>query len=121
MQTIPTLSDPYYTIRVRLEERNFLLKFLYSPRQERYYLSLYNGDDGTPLVCGLKLVTNLPLLRFYKHRDGMPAGDLLVTCAFADRSPPKIGELGSGLRCELTYYTQAELAEATAQIDAAGA
>ena len=113
--TIPTLPDPYYTSRVRLDDRDYTLEFYYSTRQERYYLSLYDAEEK-PLVAGLKLVCNVPLLRFYHYRDGMPSGELVVTCATQNPVPPKLGELGEDLRCELTYYTRAELNAATADV-----
>lgn len=114
-QTIPTLTDaPYYTIRARLEDRDYTLRFWYSTRQERYYLSIYDEDE-TPLVLGLKLVTNLALLRYYHHRDNVPPGELMVTCATTDASPPKFGELGADQRCQLTYFTRAEVAAVVAE------
>jgi hypothetical protein len=112
-QTIPTLDDPFYTIRVRLDEADYTLEFYYSTRQQRYYLHLSDAED-TPLVLGLKLVANVRLLRSYKHRDGMPSGELMVVCSSTDQSPPKLGELGlldDGKRCSLVYYPAAELAE----------
>jgi hypothetical protein len=69
-------------------------------------------------VLGLKLVTNLPLLRFYHFRENVPSGDLIVTCTTTNKSPPKLGELGKGLRCELTYFTRDELAEVVASLNA---
>jgi hypothetical protein len=112
-QTIPTLDDPFYTIRVRLDEADYTLEFYYSTRQERTYLHLYDAEDN-PLVLGLKMVPNVRLLRAYKHRAGMPAGELMVVCASADQEPPVLGELGlldDGKRCSLVYYPAAELAE----------
>lgn len=118
-QTIPTLLDePFYTIRARLEDRDYTLKFRYSTRQARYYLSIYDEDE-TPLVVGLKLVTNLALLRFYHHRPNMPPGELMVTCMTADVRPPEFGELGADQRCQLTYFTHAEVAELVAAAQAA--
>lgn len=109
-QTIPTLADPYYTIRVRLDDRDYTLEFLYSPRQERFYLGIYDSED-VPLVLGLKLVSNVMLLEYWHHKDGVPLGELVVTSYSADRSSPKIGELLEDGRCQLTYYSQAEVSE----------
>lgn len=107
--TVPTLVDePFYTIRCRLDGQDYTLEFRYSDRQSRYYLTLYDANDA-PLVCGLKLVSNIMLLRYYHYRDGMPPGELMVTCATTDASSPTFGELAEGGRCQLTYFTQAEV------------
>ncbi len=111
--TIPTLPDPYYTTRARLDDRDYTFEFWYSTRSGRYYLNLLDAEE-TPLVCGLKLVCNVPLLRFHHHKDGVPAGELIVTCATLDVTPPSLGELGEGLRCELSYFTREELEAASA-------
>lgn len=116
-QTIPTLLEPFYTIRVRLDDRDYTLEFVYSPRQERFYLSLFDSED-VPLVCGLKLVSNTPLLRYWHHKDGVPPGELMVTALGEDQTSPKIGDLLEDGRCQLTYFTAAEVA---AQVAAARA
>lgn len=113
--TIPTLSDPFYTIRVRLDGADYTLEFTYAPRQGRYYLNLYDANDKE-LVWGLKLVSNTRLLRYYRYRDGVPAGELMVTSTTSDKSSPTIGDLADGGRCQLTYFTAAEVAE---QVDLA--
>lgn len=108
--TIPTLSDPFYTIRVRLDGADYTLEFVYSPRQSRYYLNVYDAND-TPIVCGLKLVSNTRLLKYYRYRAGVPAGELMVTSTTGDKSSPAIGDMADGGRCQLTYFTAAEVAE----------
>jgi hypothetical protein len=113
--SIPTLEDPYYTIRVRLDERDYTLEFYYATRSERWYLSLFDTEDN-PLVCGLKLVTNVALLRSHHHKPEIPPGELIVTCSTLDKSPPKLQELGlldEGKRCTLTYFPRSELLEAS--------
>lgn len=118
-QTIPTLTDqPFYSIRARLEDRDYTLEFRYSARQSRYFLSLYDTEDN-PVICGLKLVSNVMLLRFYHHRENVPPGELMVTCAALDKSSPAFGELGEGQRCQLSYFTAAEVAEVKAERAAA--
>lgn len=115
--TIPTLALPYYTTLARLDDKDYTFEFWYSTRTERYYLHLYDSE-AKPLVLGLKLVCNLQLLKYYHHRDGMPTGELVVTCSTPNPTPPKLGELGEGLRCELTYFTRAELLAAQAAAEA---
>lgn len=108
-QTVPTLPDPFYTIRTRLDDSDFTLEFTYSDRASRYFLNIYDVNDVL-LVAGLKLVPNVQLLKYYAHVPGMPPGELVVSALDStDGSPPKLGELGVGLRCELTYFTAAEV------------
>lgn len=107
-QTIPTLALPFYTLRTRLDDSDFTLEFAYSPRAARYYLNIYDSAEVL-IVAGLKLVPNVRLLRYYRHYAGIPGGDLIVSALGTDGSPPQLGELGPGLRCELTYFTTAEV------------
>lgn len=116
--TIPTLALPFYTLRTRLDGADYTLEFRYSPRASRYYLNLYDVNEVL-LVAGLKLVPNVPLLQYYRYRDGMPQGELIVAALGADGSPPVLGELGLNLRCELTYFTATELAAVRASATAA--
>jgi hypothetical protein len=103
------LAEPYYTIRARLDDRDYTLEFTYSPRAERYYLAIYDSED-VPLVLGLKLLSNVPLLRYWHHKAGVPAGELMVTSTGEDDSSPKLGDLLEDGRCQLTYFTAAEIA-----------
>lgn len=118
-QTIPTLAEPFYTIRVRLDDRDYTFEFLYSPRQERYYLSLFDSEDK-PLVLGLKLVSDVALLRYWHYKEGIPLGELIVTSTGEDKSSPRLGDLLEDGRCQLTYFTKAEVAAEVA-IKKAGA
>ena len=107
-QTIPTLAEePYYTIRVRLDDQDYTLSFYYSTRRERWYLTLLDADNVR--LCSVKLLPGVELLAPYRYRAGVPFGELIVICG-EDGTPPKLGELGSGLRCELTYFQAAEMA-----------
>jgi uncharacterized protein DUF6983 len=108
-QTIQTLPLAYYTLRTRLDNADYTLEFRYSPRASRYYLNLYDSENVL-LAAGLKLVSNVMLLRYYHFRAGMPQGEIMVTATTTDDSPPALGELGPGLRCELTYFTALEVA-----------
>lgn len=107
-QTVPTLPLAFYTLRARLDDADYTLEFRYSPRAARYYLNLYDSENVL-LAAGLKLVSNVRLLHYYHFRAGMPAGELCVTATGVDASSPALGELGPGLRCELTYFTADEV------------
>jgi hypothetical protein len=115
---IPTVTDqPYYSFRVRLEGRDFGFSVQYSTRQDLYYLSIADSS-GTPLVTGLKLVTNWPLLEYYQADPRLPQGELFAMSTTTNTSPAHFGELGAGKRVELTYFEQADALAFRAQRDA---
>jgi hypothetical protein len=117
-QTIPNLPDePFHTLRVRLDDRDYTLEFLYSTRGENWSLSIYD-EENEPVVLGLKLFTGVPLLAAYKRDERVPRGELFLVALGSDQSPPKLAELGDGLRCELTYYPEADLVDIAAELGA---
>lgn len=117
-QTIPVLLDePYFTSRVRLDDQEYTLEFLYSIRSETYSLTVFDSEENV-LIAGAKLHVNVPIFYPYRARE-LPPGELVVTTLSQDLSSPRIGELGEGLRCELTYFPLADLQQAGAEISAA--
>lgn len=107
---IQTSVDPYYSERVRLDGRDYILQFAWNQREERWRLSLFTDRDE-PLVRGLKLVTNWPLLRYYQFDARIPSGELYVVDWTGNGTPPLLEELGEGRRCQLLYFSPEELAE----------
>lgn len=113
-QTIPTLQQPYYSLRTRLDGQDYTLEFIYSVRAERFYLNLYDAEQVL-LIAGLKLLSNVFVLAYYHHIPGVPPGEIMVTATSADDSSPTLLELGSGLRCVLTYFPIADVQRLRAQ------
>jgi hypothetical protein len=108
---IPNIPDTAYSRqRTRLDGRDYVLEFAYNEREDRWYLTILD-DEETPLVCGLKLVTNFPLLRRYKANPDVPPGELMAIDLTGNRAPPSFAELGEGRRVELTYFEAATLQE----------
>lgn len=117
-QTIDTLDgEPYFTSRVRLDERDYTLEFWYSTRSENYSLTIYDVEENL-LRAGLRLFPLVNLLAPHRWDPRLPQGELIVACFVADQSPPKLGELGAGKRCELTYMPAADLAAVKAELRA---
>jgi len=107
-QLVPTLLDAeYWTQKTRLDGRDYVLHFAYNERLDRYYVSIHDDED-VPLVAGLKLVTNFPLLRRYHWDERVPSGELMAMSLQTDVTPPRFGELGEGRRVELTYFSTEE-------------
>jgi uncharacterized protein DUF6983 len=108
MLLIPTDPDsPLYEERVTLERQEYLLRFDYNGREDRWYLDVAL-IDGTLLVRGWKLVTGVMLGNRVADRR-MPGGRFVVHTQDADDSAPGFGELGEGRRCQLYYLSRAEL------------
>ena len=100
---IPTVSYPAYTMRVRLDGLDYRLRLRWHTREQRWRLDLYDAEEE-PLVLGLAIEANRPLLRWYHSDDRVPPGELFAVSTIDDDSPPGLEELGAGKRCELTYY-----------------
>jgi hypothetical protein len=107
---IPVLLDAAYSAqRTRLDGRDYLLEFAFNEREDRWYLSI-SDDESAPIITGLKLITGLPLLRFYRADPRVPPGELIAMTLSQDESPPAFSDFGAGRRVELTYFDAATLA-----------
>jgi hypothetical protein len=111
---IPTREDPYYQQRTRIEGRDYVLNFAFNEREARWYLTIAD-EAGSPIATGIKLVANRRLLRPYRYDDRCPPGELVVSDISGDGSPPTQLEIGEGKRCELLYWTAAEVAAIQAE------
>ena len=105
---IPTsLTLPFYTQRVRLDGREYSLRFRWNTCAERWRMDLLT-DENEPIVLGMKIVTDWPLLRYYKFDPRCPPGEFFAQTLTQDTSPPGFSDLGIGQRVELTYYAATE-------------
>lgn len=102
---IPTLTDgtAFYSLRTTLDGLDYQLELDWSSREERWYLSL-KDSLGALLMGSTKLVCDIPFLRYRRHVDGTPPGELMVVTESQDNSPPGFFELGDGARCQLVYF-----------------
>lgn len=108
--TVPTSDQPFYTQKTALDGVNFTLSFAYNQREDRWYLSIAD-DEETPIVSGIKILANFPLLFRFKFLPAMPPGEMVALDTTKDGSPPGAGELGSGKRVRLVYFDAAWVAE----------
>lgn len=105
---IRTTSDPYSRQRSRLDGRDYVLDFSYNEREERFYLSVLDESE-IPIIEGLKLICNWSLLYPYRSDPRCPLGEFTVVDLTGSGEPPTLFELGSDKRCQLVYWTRAEL------------
>jgi len=102
--TIPTTPGvPFYTQKTRLDGVDYILGFRYSQREDRWYFSIYDSEEN-PILLGLKLVTNWPLLQAYRFNTLVPPGEIMAIDLTNDGTPPGLDELGEGKRVQLTYF-----------------
>lgn len=101
---LKTLTDgtAHYSFRTNLDGVDYLFELDWSQREQRWYLTL-RTVTGALLAGRTKVVSNWPMWRYYHHREGMPAGELMALNTTNDDSPPGLFELGIGARCTLTY------------------
>ncbi|HYQ47152.1 MAG TPA: hypothetical protein VER11_34515 [Polyangiaceae bacterium] len=101
---VPTTPGvPFYTQKTRLDGVDYVLSFRHSQREDRWYLSIADAEE-VPILTGLKLVTNWPLLQAYRFDPRVPPGELMASTLTTDDSPPGLNELGEGLRVQLIYF-----------------
>jgi hypothetical protein len=102
-------TDPFQSFRARLDGVDYLISLAYNQREDRIYLSLADNEEN-PIVSGIKVLANYPLLFRHRYDTRIPPGELMAIDTTTDGSPPGLGELGEGLRCQLVYFDAAELA-----------
>lgn len=107
--TIPTTPGvPFYKQKTRLDGVDYVLGIRYSQREDRWYLSIYDSGES-PILLGLKLVLNWPLLQAYRYDTRIPPGELMATGLTTDDSPPGLDEMAEDRRVQLTYFEAGEL------------
>lgn len=100
---IPTYSEPFYSIRTALNGNGYVLHFRWNTRESRWYLSIHDAED-IPLKLSIKVLAN------YQLNKDVPLDGLLIAVS-GNNTPPGLDDFGIGKRCELTYYSPADLAE----------
>lgn len=80
--------------------------FTYNSRDKRWRLSLYR--EGQPVIRGLKLMENQPLLNRYVI-DNWGGGEIFTLRSKDDGEPVSRDNLGLNKSYELVYFTQNEV------------
>jgi len=65
---------PHYTQQTELDGKSYNLEFEYIER-ENFWMLHISDQNGNPLVCGIKLVADWPLLR---RELGVLGGELVI-------------------------------------------
>jgi len=93
--------------RTRLDGVDYQLDFAWNGREGAWYVSI-SKVDGSPLVLGLKLVSNRPLLKRFRHVSGLPPGELAAINPEASIDYAQYGDLNNGVL--VCYFDAATLA-----------
>lgn len=90
---------------VQLDGVEYLLRFVWAPREQAYYLSLLDQDEN-PLALSIRLNINAPLLRRFRD-PRLPPGSLLCV-DLSDRGAEITQPSDLGQRVILAYVTADE-------------
>lgn len=101
---IPGPSSADDTIAVALDGRDYLIRYRWYPRSDRWHIDLFDAD-GEPIVAGARVSPDRPLLRDNAN-PARPPGELVPFDASGDKSLPTRGDMGrDGERVQLYYVS----------------
>jgi hypothetical protein len=103
VMVVPTYEDPSWTQNTTLDGTTFQLDFTYNSRCQCYYLDVYDLE-GEAIYLGVKIICGSALLRKCADIDRAPPGDFWCFSNTGDKTPPGLGELAPGARCQLLYF-----------------
>lgn len=87
-----------------LDGRQFVLRFNWNERAERWFLSIADAD-GNDLAGGIGLCAHYPLLLGLRSPD-LPAGEFVVVDSSSEPRDPQRDDLGT--RAKLLYLDASE-------------
>lgn len=105
MQIIPFKEPSSFREQITLDGVIFVLDFAWNALNEFWTMSIFNRDV-VPLIYGIKLVPNFPLLSQYIV-DGKPAGEIVCQNIVAGLNI--IRRFDMSQKFELIYYSAGEL------------
>lgn len=96
------VDTPCFTMKATLGESDYVLRFDYQERQDRWYLGVYTADMA-PVALGMKVVCAWDVLRCCAL-SARPPGKLVFASDNED-APPGFADLGRS--CFLMYVDPA--------------
>lgn len=98
-------GEPLYRERVRLEDRDYVFRFDWSNREQRFYMSIKDQDDVL-LLLGIKIIANSPLIGRHHFNLSLPPGEFLAMDLEQGGEPPTFNDFGTRVR--LFYFESTE-------------
>lgn len=97
----------WYSRTYTLGEADYSLDFSFNSRMGSWFLDVSDAN-GSPIVTSIRLIPNRNLLAQFSDTR-LPPGVLFVNDSSGNAIEPGVGELGEGQRCQLVFFTPAEL------------
>lgn len=101
---IPSGGPAYGTQRLTLDGRVYTIGLAWNQLTEGWFLSLLDSEER-PIISGVRVVSNWPLLRWKRFDPRCPPGELAAVTGNPDESPPGFDDFGIGKRVQLTYFS----------------
>lgn len=95
----------YGSQRLTLDGRVYTLRLDWNETARGWFFSLLDSED-VPVMLGVRVVANWPLLRWKKWDPRCPPGELAAVDETGDGSPPGFDDFGLGKRVQLTYFAR---------------
>ena len=109
MRTLRGPNAPDVSQRVKLDGREFVLRWRWIGRASRWALDV-SSADGVLLAGGIRVVPNVPLLDGLRGgRPELPPGDLILEDPRRSPQDPSLEDLASG-PASIVYVEAADLA-----------
>jgi hypothetical protein len=95
--------------RVTLDGAEFVITLSWSQREAKWYLGLLDQDEN-PILRGVKVVADYPLLTLAHWDARCPTGELVAYDTSGQGLDPHFADMGDGTaRVQLYYIPQDEL------------
>lgn len=110
MEGIVIPADRAFIVqRVTLDGREYVLTLKWLQRVEKWSVSLADQDE-VPILSGVKLVADYPLLTLCRHDARCPPGELLASDSSRQGLDPHFADIsGDAPRVTLMYVPESEL------------
>lgn len=114
MLLIPFRDSSCWRQQIQLTDSIFFLSFTWNALNEFWAMAVYDGNEAL-LVCGVKIVIDLPLLDQYVI-PGLPFGD--IVCQNVVGASDIIGRFDMSQKFQLVYYEPGEIAALRIELNA---
>lgn len=105
MQIIPFKQPAQWQEQIELDRIIYILVFTWNALNEFWTMDIYNRNED-PIILGIKIVPNYPLLRAYTAVE-KPPGEII--CQNIVNAPDTISRFDMSQKFELVYYSAGEL------------
>lgn len=106
--TLQLPSDtPSFQVDTQLDGVLYRFDFRWNSRDEQWAFDLADSA-GDPIVSGVAVVVDFPLMRRANHDPRLPRGCLTAVDTGGLNVDPGLTDLGPDRRVQLVYFTEAE-------------